>query len=622
MNTIVLDQTANFLARQVRRWDQRLRLLTSLVWVPRAVIVGLTFGVMLALLARLRPWLLPEQIAAYTVLVTLGSMLVTLVVIWLWPRSVAASARRFDYRFGLQERVSTALELTAGAIPLPDELGERQLDDAVNAAGGVNMRARLPLRVRWGELALLVVLAGVFAYLLLAPNPKADTLRAQRDLEAAIDAQSEVLEDTITAIEDDPDLSEAARDALTDPLREALATLQQEDISQQEAVAALAEAQQALDELADGMTPEQETAYQEAASEFAGSELTQDLAESMNTADLARMARDMDRLSDDLAQQDLTQEERDALAQRLENAAERLAQRNPALAEKLREAAEALRRGDVDAAQEALREAAEMLRDQHQQLQNSDMAQSARDTSQQLQQGQRELAGMNQADQPPDAGQLQQAQQQSGEQSEAGQMVQQDAQQTGSEGQQTAAEGESGTGQEPGAGMPEDGADGAAGTEGEEAGAAGAQAAAQPQSDAAQSGESEGGANAPAAGEGEGDAGADDVSGEAGGLDEGAQAANSSVDGGFETYDPQNEAFILGGEGEDAVDVGGAGTEPGEGALQEGEFGPNPQGEAAATYSGVFRDYESVVSDALESGRIPLDQRDVIREYFSSLAGE
>ncbi len=607
MNAIALDQTANFLARQVRRWDQRLRLLASLIWGPRAVIAGLACGVTLALVARLRAWLMPEQIALYTALVTSGLVMAVLALIWFWPRSVVISARRFDYRFGLQERVSTALELVSGSIPLPEELGERQLNDAVNAAGRVNMRANLPLRVRWGELALLLVLAGIFAYLLLAPNPKADELLARRNLETAIDAQSDELQDMIAAIENDPNLSEAEQEALTDPLREALDTLQQQGVSQQEAVAALAEAQQALDELADGVTPEQEAAYQAAANEFAGSELTQDLAESMNAADFERMARDLAQLAEDIARQNLTQEERDALAQRLEDAAEKIAERNPALAEKLREAADALRRGDMKAAQDALREAAEMLREQQQQLQRSDLARTAQDTTQQLQQGQRELAAMEQANQLPDAGQ----------------MAGQGAQQTGDEGQQTATDGEAGAGQESGVGIPEGDEAGTTGTEGETSGATGAQSAAQPQqADAGQSGESEGGANAPSAGQGEGDAGADNVTGQAGALDEGAQSADSSVDGGFEMYDPENEAFTLGGESEAAVDVGGESDVPGEGVVQEGEFGPNPQGEAAITYSGAFRDYESVVSDALESGRIPLDQRDVIREYFSSLAGE
>ena len=53
--------------------------------------------------------------------------------------------------------------------------------------------------------------------------------------------------------------------------------------------------------------------------------------------------------------------------------------------------------------------------------------------------------------------------------------------------------------------------------------------------------------------------------------------------------------------------------------LREGELGPNPAGESTLTYSGVFDNFGDIISDALESGRIPLDQRDVIHDYFSSL---
>ncbi|MCZ7544429.1 MAG: hypothetical protein M5R40_13275 [Anaerolineae bacterium] len=36
-------------------------------------------------------------------------------------------------------------------------------------------------------------------------------------------------------------------------------------------------------------------------------------------------------------------------------------------------------------------------------------------------------------------------------------------------------------------------------------------------------------------------------------------------------------------------------------------------------YSEVFGDYANAVDEAMESGRIPLGLRGVIREYFSSL---
>lgn len=627
MNAIALEQTASYLTRHVRRWDRRMRLLASIVWGPRALIAGLLFGVAIAIVARMRPWLLPDQILFYTALVMATSSVTVLAFIWLWPRSVPQSARQFDVRFGLKERVSTALELAGGLLVAPVEIGDRQLKDAVNAAGRVNVRVYLPLRVRWLELALLVLLVVLFAYLLLTPNPKTDELLAERELQDAIDAQAEELAAAIEEIENNPALTPLEQQALTEPLQEALDILQQESVSQEEAVAALAEAQQSLQELSDGLPPDQEGAYKEAASALAGSEMTSDLAEAMDKPDLRQSARELEELAEELGEREMSQEERDTLADQLESAADALQESNPAVAEKLREAAEALREGDTQAAQEALREAAELLEQQQEQLENSEMAESAREAGEQVQQSQRELAragldesGEAPADMPPTG------QQQSGEMPEQApegsqpQAGQQPGEQQSEGESQGAGQGEQ-QGEQPGEGAPQSGQQAGDGSEpGDAPGAGGEQAQAQESEGEQQGGEAESGSNSPSAGQGEGGEGSDTVTGDqAGAPDEGSVNQNSSADGDFEGYTPENDPSAIGGESDDVVDVGGEGETPGEGPVQEGEFGPNPEGEATLDYSGVYSDYQDVVSDALESGRIPLDQRDVIHDYFASL---
>ena len=58
----------NYLALtgMVRRWDRRLRLRQTLLWLPRSLLPGLVIGLLLAVLSRMRPWLLPKQIALVT----------------------------------------------------------------------------------------------------------------------------------------------------------------------------------------------------------------------------------------------------------------------------------------------------------------------------------------------------------------------------------------------------------------------------------------------------------------------------------------------------------------------------------------------------------------------------
>ena len=667
MNAVLLEQTTRHLTRQVRRWDRRLRVVESLVWVPRGLIVGLVAGVIVASAARMRPWLLPEQVAGIAaVAIALGAV-AALAAVWAWPRSTAKVARHFDRRFALRERISTALELAAGVIPYPDHLAERQLSDATQAAQGVNAAAYLPARVRWREIALVVLLAALLAFLLLADNPQAEELRARQAVQQAIANQAAQVEEMIELIRENPDLTAEEQAALTEPLEEALDILQEPDITQQEAVAALAEAQQELHELGDGMLSQQAEAYQEAANALAGSDQTSELARALNRPDLGQSADALDALADDLGESDLSEQERDDLANRLEQAADALEASNPALAERLRQAAEALRQNDIEAAQQALREAADTLREQQRQLEESEMAQSAQSASQQMREGQQELAqaGQEMAEQPSDAEPGESAQP---SQQQAGSQIQQEAGQpegeqgqpqgagqepgqpgqasSGEQGQEQAGQPGAEDAQQPGAGQqagqtgegqqPAQGAEGAQMSQGEGEGAAGESAASgggqtsgaeqqdgQPsEGDAAVEGEVQGQVSAPGAGEGEGGAGADVTSGAVDPEAQGEISTNNAPggnDGAVEEFEGEFAPSTIGGAGGETLDVGGQTSESGGEPVVEGEFGPNPAGQSSLSYSGVYGDYQGIVSDALESGRIPLDQRDVIHDYFSSL---
>ena len=612
MSRALAQQTATTLTRSVRRWDRRRRLALLVVWLPRGVMLGLGIGVILALMARRRPWLLPEEVLTVTAALSVGLALAVLAVVWAWPRSVAHSARYFDRRFDLKERVSTALELAAGRIAAPEPLAELQLADATATAGRVRARARLPLRVSGREIAALVALAVLLA-LLLRDNPQAGRLRAERELESAIATQVAALEDVIEAIERDPTLTPAEREALTRPLEEAREILREPDVSQEEAVAALAEASQSLGEMASGVPPQEATAYQQAARPLGGSEQTADLAEALARPGLGETAEALDNLADDLATGDLDEQEQQDLAERLDEAADALEEQNPALAGKLREAAAALREGDLEGAQESLREAGALLREQQEQSQQSPLAEAARVAQQQADASQREMA---QAGHDQDATISAEIESEQG----AGALTDSEQSPPGAEAAQPGASGEMPPGEQVGAGVGDAAGEGqqmpAPSGQGGEPGAGGEQ---QPEGQSAAAGSAESaGESALGAGAGQGGAGSESTEGIAG---EGpsAETPGQVPGGGLQEYTPENAPSTIGGPMGDMLDVGGQG-ESGESPLaQGGEFGPNPAGESALTYTGVLGAFRNVVSNALESGRIPLDQRDVIHDYFSSL---
>jgi hypothetical protein len=95
---------------------------------------------------------------------------------------------------------------------------------------------------------------------------------------------------------------------------------------------------------------------------------------------------------------------------------------------------------------------------------------------------------------------------------------------------------------------------------------------------------------------------------------------NSPDESGLQDYNPVYDPSTIGGQSEDVINVGGQSTNPDGTPLEQGEFGDNPAGESTLSYSSVFGNYQDIVSEALDSGRIPLDQRDVIHDYFASIA--
>ena len=63
MDVAIFHQTAAHLTHKTRHWDRRLRLITSLIWLPRGLIGGVLIGLVVTTMAWLRPLLMPEQLA-------------------------------------------------------------------------------------------------------------------------------------------------------------------------------------------------------------------------------------------------------------------------------------------------------------------------------------------------------------------------------------------------------------------------------------------------------------------------------------------------------------------------------------------------------------------------------
>src|SRR5579864_4926885 len=273
-----VDKTPETVAllRLIRGWERRLRFTYTAQWIPRGASVGLTVALLLAIFARLSPWLLSDQLMVIAGALALCGMLLAAVGVWIWPRSVVYSARDFDHRFGLRERMSTALELSMGNAFGSDALRSLQRRDALDHARKIQARDWMPIRWQWRELAVTGGLAAVCALAIGMPNPQFAVILNNNAIQTAVAQAAQQITQIQQAIQANPALSDAQKAALTQIAEDALKQLSQQNISQPEAVAVLSQAAQAF-----ANSGAQPTAAQRQAAQQAGQSLSQG---ALNTA--------------------------------------------------------------------------------------------------------------------------------------------------------------------------------------------------------------------------------------------------------------------------------------------------------------------------------------------------
>lgn len=582
------------LTEMVRAWDRRLRLQRALRWLPFSVAAGLGAGIVLVL-ALGTAWI------SAALALTAAAPLLMLLIVWVMPRADLESARDFDLRFELQERMSTAFELIDGRIHADEQITLQQIRDAYAHGQIIDARAQMPLQSRFRDwlpaLALAVLLAALLLFNpLAAALPTAPTVPGS----AAVAEAGEALERITQEIAADAALSPEERAELLQQLQQTREALAMPEITPEEALATLSSMQAELQERAQELEARAEmgrNAQARAAESLraveAGGQMTDPSAAPPPQAggEGMELAAALQQISEGMESMD--QAQREQLADALEQAADALEATNPEAAQALRDAAEALRQGDTEAAQEALERAAEALDNQQQRQQNQQQA--AENLRQQAQQ-------LGQPGQPGEPGE-------SGEQGEPGggglgeagaegvEQIQEGGGQPGGEA------GDQPGGDQPGEGGQPGGQPGDSGTDG---GAEGGQPG------AAQS-EQPGGMGA-GAGDQPGGAGSDSGGGQPGTLTD----VDNSPDGtGESQYQPIYAPRRIGGEGGDEQIV----LEPDQGALplREGQLSENPTGDVLVPYNEVFSDYSDAVSRELARDYIPLGLRDIVRDYFASL---
>lgn len=425
------------LVQLLKRWHGRSRVRDALIWLPRGVLAGLLVAVVVATVARLRPFLDNTEVGYVALGLGLAGLLISAIVFLMQRSTLTQQARFADRQFGLKERVSTAVEIHEGRLTVPDTLAEQQLADTLAAIRPVDARRELPLRlIRRDWLVLGTAVALIIAAVLL-PNPQTAELLKRRAVTQAIEEQIEALEALQEEIQQNPELTEEQQEELLEPVENALQQLEAGNLSQEEAVAVLSEAEADLKELSSSLSTEDlRRRLEEAGQPLSDNAASQSLGQSLQNGDLAQAGAAAAQLADDLPT--LTEEELAQLAQDLAETAAALQDVDSELSQQLAEAAQALQSGDVAAAQQALREASGTLQ---QRAQEGAASAQAADAAGQLNEGRQEVA------QAGGEGQSGQGQQGEGQQGQSGEQGQGQGQGQGQNGQGQGENSGSGDGQ-------------------------------------------------------------------------------------------------------------------------------------------------------------------------------
>jgi hypothetical protein len=670
----IYQERRSALNQLVRGWDRRLRVQQVFTWLPRCLLPGLTIGVAIAIISRLRPLLMSGQILLLTGSLLALGFVAMLLAVFFWPRSSQAAARRFDILFGLQERVSTALELIDGRIHANEELVALQLDDAWETARGVRASESLPLTWRWREWSGVLAVALVLALLLIIPNPQEEKIAQDSAQRAAIDGAADQLRQITQDVAADAALEPQDRDQLLQALQTSTNVLQQPNVTPEEAFASLSDAQSALQEKSDELNQQAnsgQAGLQAASDALRNFQSSDQQSQSQNGAEGVQSA--LNNLSQNAA--GMNQQQQQDAASSLQQAAQAMQQANSDAAQAMQQASQSLQQGDPSSAQQSLGQASDSIQQTQQQQQSQQSSaqqlsqsaqsvqESANQVSQQSQQNQQNQPGQegqsgqqgdqgqqNQQNQPGQDGQQQgqqnpqNGQPQQNQQNQPGQDGQPSQQgQPGSQGQQGQQnqsdqsgqqQGQSGQGQQS---QAQDGQPGQSGSQpsnqgqpgqsgqsgqgqGDQPGSQGQQGQPSPgngqQQDGSPSGQN-GSASGSGAGDGAGDPGSENSQGVP--AQGGQIPQNNNPDGqGQGQYDPVYAPQRIGGQsGSDFQEQlnGDASQSP----VQQGDFSQNPNGNVNVPYDQVFSDYSNAANRALESDYIPLGLRDVVHDYFSSL---
>ncbi len=313
----------------------------------------------MTLIARLRPLWYPEtqvQVWIWSTLIglTIGG------IVGVWPSRRASQLRRLDLNLHLSDRLTTAWELHTGQLATTPNIAHLQQKDTLQHLRTADPYAAFPLRPNPRAVRLSVVLGLLLLLTIWIPNPQTEILRQQAAQRQAQEAAVEHLTQLRAALENDPTLSEAQREAAIQALNKALTQLQDQTLTPTQQQQALTQAEKELAALRSAEAAARAQQLREAAP-WTDVDIAAPLAKALRQGDIEAAAEYLHTLSES----SLSAEERVNLADTLNTLSRNMQATNPELAETLSQTAQTLYDAEAPSSQteEALQHAADTLSD-------------------------------------------------------------------------------------------------------------------------------------------------------------------------------------------------------------------------------------------------------------------
>lgn len=363
------------------------------IWIPRMLNLALIASVILGIIIRLWP-IMDEKgfVTLVTVLILTGSS-VAAVIVFTRTRTLIDKAKYADKKLSLQERASTSVEIHLGVLSVVPELKVKQLANTIDSTSGINLNRAIPLKMNRKELAIILLMMALLVVNIIVPNPQYDVLRNQKELARSITEQISSLEGMWEEIANDNQLDEESKELILAPIGDAIESIREGQISREEALAILSQAEKELRELGTSFEPAlNQSALAEAGEALSSAPAAAEFGAALQRGDVAEAAQAVNFLIEELS--DLDGETRSNLAEDLASAAAILRDTDQDFANLISDAARAIQAEDDQLAQELLADLAIEFEDAARQELAADVAES---TAEQIASAGQEVAGLTQA---------------------------------------------------------------------------------------------------------------------------------------------------------------------------------------------------------------------------------